>query len=438
MQRLILTIVTIVLSCIPLLEDSDYNNNILTIINLIIITICSIAIFSHQKIPYSSYKIIHIFILFFFSIAPMIQYKSGTRFMGTSFTDSDYIITSLYILGSLVIYNFTYQLSFKLKSKQIPQESSNRESYNITFLKKCLLIILSGLIFCYFLYVNEFNILKFVYRNYDEDIQETSQIVSLIANTCFRGMSMAICAVSLSIKGFNKLEKILLSALFLLTNFPTGLARLTVAALYIPLILYLFPILRKKNIFSVLIIVSLLVIFPLLNSFRNASDGISLGLNFDQFKELHFDAYSMFMRVLSDDVVTYGHQLLGVLLFWVPRSIWPSKPIGSGAYVATLNGEDFTNVSMPYFAEGYINFGLIGAILFTIFLGYISSKVDAKYWISNKISFDSFVYYLILGLTMFIMRGDLLSSFAFTCGFVFGYYFIKKILGLPSSAQNTI
>ena len=435
MQRFILTIVTIALSCIPLLEDSDFNNDFLTTINFIIIVVCSIAIFSHQNIPYSSYKIIHIFILFFFSIAPTIQYKSGIRFMGTSFTDSDYVITSLYILGILVTYNFIYHLSFKLTAKQIPPESSNRESYNITFSKKSLLIILSGLIFGYFLYVNEFNILRFVYRTYDADIQETSQIASLIANTCFRGISMAICAASLSIKGFNKPEKFLLSALFLLTNFPTSLARLTVAALYIPVILYLFPILRRKNLFSVLIIASLLVIFPLLNSFRYAGENISLGFNFDQFKELHFDAYSMFMRVLSDDIITYGHQLLGVLFFWVPRSFWPSKPIGSGAYVASLNGEEFTNVSMPYFAEGYINFGLIGVIAFTILLGYISSKVDAKYWMSNKLSFNSFIYYILLGLTMFIMRGDLLSSFAYTCGFVSGYYFIKKILSISFTAK---
>lgn len=84
------------------------------------------------------------------------------------------------------------------------------------------------------------------------------------------------------------------------------------------------------------------------------------------FKEGHFDSYQSILSVLNSEIITYGNQLLGVLLFWVPRSIWSNKPIGSGAFMAEITNLDFSNISMNYFAEGYINFGVFGMFLFLL------------------------------------------------------------------------
>lgn len=427
-RRFIFTILSIALSCIPFFMQSTRNNDVFFILNIIIIIICCIAIFSYTKIPYSIYKIVHIFILFFFSIAPVVQYKSEVRFMGTLFSDKDYIMTSLFVLGVLFVFDLVYYFSFSIDSQKIPRERFFYGGYNVGRIKKIVLLMLSFLILAFFLYENNFDYLNLIYRNTEDDIEPTSQILGLVSNTFFRGILLSICAASLSIKGFTRSERIIFLSLFILTNFPTGLARLTVAALYIPVALYCFSVLRHQNIFSIVIVISLLVVFPFLNSFRYMGQEISFEFNFDQFKELHFDAFSMFMRVLSNDIVTYGRQLLGVFLFWIPRALWPSKPIGSGAYIARLTGERFTNVSMPFFAEGYINGGLVGVILFTVVLGYFVARIDAKHWKYNVLGYDSFLYFLCIGLTMFIMRGDLLSSFAYSCGFIAGYYFVKYLL----------
>jgi hypothetical protein len=50
--------------------------------------------------------------------------------------------------------------------------------------------------------------------------------------------------------------------------------------------------------------------------------------------------------------ITYGRQLVGALLFFVPSSLWPNKPIGSGTLVAenmlmTRYSFWYTNISMP-------------------------------------------------------------------------------------------
>ena len=136
----------------------------------------------------------------------------------------------------------------------------------------------------------------------------------------------------------------------------------------------------------------------------------------------------MMMRVIKDDIVTYGNQLLGALFFWIPRSVWPSKPVGSGYFVAEQTELSFNNISMPFWGEGYINFGYLGVIIFAIALAIVIARIDSKFW--NKVvtqqNLEPIKYYLLLGLLIFILRGDMLSSTAYTCGIITSYYFIKK------------
>lgn len=76
----------------------------------------------------------------------------------------------------------------------------------------------------------------------------------------------------------------------------------------------------------------------------------------------------------------YGTTYIGVISFWVPRSIWPDKPRGAGAYSASLifsqlgSAKDYSGASYPIKSstELYWNFSyfgvVVGYILFGIFL----------------------------------------------------------------------
>ena len=126
--------------------------------------------------------------------------------------------------------------------------------------------------------------------------------------------------------------------------------------------------------------------------------------------------------------MTYGKQLLGALLFFIPRSIWPSKPFGSGYTVFTAFNNPFSNVSCPLIAEGYINFGLFGIIIFALMFGYLSSYLDCKF--KNNISKrDSFIllYPFLLGAYFFMLRGDLMSSYAYLLPYIIIFLTFEKI-----------
>ena len=139
--------------------------------------------------------------------------------------------------------------------------------------------------------------------------------------------------------------RLLLLFLMLMTLFPTALARNATAMYWLPVAFLAFSFMRRENVFVLTMLVGLLVIFPFLDNFRWWGGEIKWSLSFDFLNQMHFDASQNFMIIMKLKIVTWGQQLLGALLFWFPRSLWESKPLGSGAFVAEQYS-DFTNLHL--------------------------------------------------------------------------------------------
>ena len=136
------------------------------------------------------------------------------------------------------------------------------------------------------------------------------------------------------------------------------------------------------------------------------------------YLEGHYDAHQMFISVqkyVDRYGLSWGYQLLGAVLFFVPRSLWPTKPVGTGRMAfEALNQYYFTNVSAPLVAEGYVNFDLAGIILFGLALGSLANRLDYKYWHDQReFSYTRVLYPFIMLKLFFVLRGDLLSSWAY-------------------------
>lgn len=155
------------------------------------------------------------------------------------------------------------------------------------------------------------------------------------------------------------------------------------------------------------------------------------------------DAFGMMALTLKWQGIhglTWGMQMLGAALFWVPRAIWPSKPVGTGAMVSAGMGFDFTNFSVPIMTEPLVDFGLIGVPIVAFAFGWILSATDRSYWspfdpasTSTGIRRIDIVYPFWVGLILFMTRGDLLSSFAYTVGISFA---LAPFILVPSGLQT--
>ena len=129
-----------------------------------------------------------------------------------------------------------------------------------------------------------------------------------------------------------------------------------------------------------------------------------------------FDAFQMFLRALELGSVSYGYGFIGVLLFFIPRSIWPSKPLTSGIEISQLANLRLENVSMPIIGELYLNFWYFGIIFGAPLLAMFFKQIDWYYlkYKNSHLSLGHLVYFQLVGLVIYNLRGGLLSSFAFT------------------------
>lgn len=257
--------------------------------------------------------------------------------------------------------------------------------------------------------------------------------MALLVGKCFQ--ALAGIATALSVVNWRKSRSgvsfVAVNLICLLISyFPTSTARYIAAAIYLGLLLIWSRQLKTGRGFVLLFFGAFMVILPFLNAYRNepfASVEVVQALRdtIDRLPSMwlegDYDAYTMF-TLMVDYVrrsgVTWGRQLLGVALFWVPRTLWPNKPVGSGAFVAQSLGFQFTNLSCPLPGEGMINFGVFGVFLFAFACGRFMTLLDRAYWEGLDKSgkharrYD-ILYPFVCILLFFVSRGDLMSSFAY-------------------------
>lgn len=220
----------------------------------------------------------------------------------------------------------------------------------------------------------------------------------------------------------------------LIVNNPFAASRMfltsTLIALTAPFVLIRF----RTAWVLVLAIFFGLAILPGIGNTRNSLD-FNEALDYLQvvspidYLALNSDVDSLGMTALCQQWVdqfglTWGRQLLGGFLFWVPRAIWPNKPIATGAMVTEDLGFEFTNLAPPITAEALINFGLPGTFLLGIVFGLILARTDAIYWSpgrslegAGRRIIDAIYPFLLVCITFFT-RGDLLASMTFTVSYV--------------------
>ncbi|GAA3656732.1 O-antigen polysaccharide polymerase Wzy [Flavivirga jejuensis] len=194
--------------------------------------------------------------------------------------------------------------------------------------------------------------------------------------------------------------------------------------------------------------ISLVVLFPALSTLTHIDASLSqiisnpeeliksynrFGGISSAFQTLHYDAYANIMATVdytTKNGFSLGYQLLSALLFFVPRSLWSSKPTSTGEligdYLMNDYGLNFNNLSNCIISEAYIDFGLFGIILFAFILAY-SFKFFLSWLKSNDFAKQITAFYFAVHL-IFLLRGDLTNGFAYFIGVFLGIYFIPKLL----------
>jgi len=392
-------------------------------------------IVKEQRERFYSLNLIHWFFVFvFFFLTPFTQYSFGKFPLWLSKEEGFFICSTNLLILSWAVF---YQLGYSIKKNRLDNLFSSLKRLEIGKRGVYFSIYLSFIIFIAFLLVFGVKNLLILgaYREVLNSIRFHPLLIIVDKFLRFIPILSLTGLILLKNKWTNKREWwILLTALVLINLFvnnPLASQRYWAGTVILGFVAMLLGKLnRGKGFLAAVLLIGILFFFPLSNELRYKTlDTISLSdFRFSGLKTVctspHFDAYEMSVHTIeyvAKEGITWGKQLSGPLLFWIPRALWKGKPVGSGGAVASYFSYPQTNLSCPLPFEGYINFGVIGLIVFAVLIGVLFSSLDSYHWKVSTASSTELIsayYPFFLGFSFFAMRGDLMSGFSYTIMFI--------------------
>ncbi|WP_273426635.1 hypothetical protein [Marinobacter sp.] len=350
----------------------------------------------------------------------------------SSFSWAGAVYVNVIIFFFLVSYSVSY-LWLSSGRTFIPYahiaEQNNREEVKVSFLKNTFVFAL--------LFVSAL----FAFSGIQSSIISLF-VFKFLALVAFFGASVYF----LGVRG-NMAQKQILLVLFVgLLIFvvffknPAFERRNALGPIYLTMVCLAVPVLLKGRLFLLFGALVMLIAFPaasLLTHQYGVLGGGSisveqiLGQIGGHYNDLHYDAWSngvTMQEMIAERGHTMGLQLLGALLFFVPRSFWPDKPVSSGEMIGQYLMENaslwFSNVSFSLPFEFYLDFGVAGvciaAFSLACFVVFLEKRAGfCVVWNILMIYFSFYIY--------FLMRGPFLPAFAYLVPVIFACWISGKI-----------
>jgi hypothetical protein len=201
----------------------------------------------------------------------------------------------------------------------------------------------------------------------------------------------------------------------------------------------LFVVYRSRlhglNSRLLLLVASMVLVFPTITIMTHSHHQFLHGMQLsalvetlkDHYFSVNYDAWAntyTIVEMVGREGLGWGRQLLGDFLFFVPSSVWHTKPLATGIavgnYLIMHHSGWFTNLSAPLPAEGYMDFGTLGAALYgavlAMFVEWLNRLAADD---SRAIAFPLAAYASLY--LMFALRGSLMVAIAYGTGSFFAF-----------------
>ncbi len=398
---------------------------------LLNVWVASIALF-RDKHPYSLNRMFWIFVLVFFAVVPGLQVATQRLPWGNDVAPAVFLRANLLVLAGCAVYQLTRYIAAAVASPKpplFPARLTDGWVKSYTFIGTAIFALLAVGYF-YITLPDAVFLQKDLLNKWRDRVPDN---VYLFLEKDIRSPVLYFCLFSVFLYRLRRISKGWMTAILavgLLVNFPLVMTRTLAAAVCAGILLSFGGTYwqRHRQAFTLGILAVLFLLFPLSQVARRTSDRLGppitqpVQLYARSFAQGDFDAYAMLCRALHfTDTAGYqkGRQLQTSLAFAVPRKVWPGKSVGSGALMRQKAGEYFHNVSCPLLAEGFIDFGWMGALLYFALFALLARHYDSHYWYwrlhraaAGDVSFAGIFYPAMLALLFHLLRGDLLSGFA--------------------------
>lgn len=373
------------------------------------------------------------FVFYFIFLAGFVQFRSGKFPWGAVHVQEDITSALLLIIVSLTAYWIGYRPFSSSLVQKTKLGVRTKFRINVTAKRWKILLIVFSISLVAFFFVSGFSIRDLASSRTEfailvAELGVRSQFIYVVLRSPSAAMLLLALLILWTWKVTNRADRrterllLLIIAICLALNSPFVHSRAWAGAVYVSSVIILALIYRphRERMLALLVSLAVFPLFILSSVFRHPrTEG--WGFVWAGLTSGGFDAFSQIVNTYKYvDVhgLRWGYQLLGALFFWVPRSFWPEKPLGTGYMVHDALGFSFLNVSGPLWAEMYINFGVIGIFVGFFILGRISYSFDRRIAELRGSLFSPVfhaVAWFFVAYQWILLRGDLIT---FTSYFV--------------------
>ncbi len=166
---------------------------------------------------------------------------------------------------------------------------------------------------------------------------------------------------------------------------------------------------------------ALLVVFPYADIFRYKNGSVQRrSLSNLLVNKLDYDASVQMVNAIDFRAATggtHGHQILGVLGFFIPRSVWPGKPGATGSLLTEFVGFPQSNVSSPLWVEAYVDGGVVAVFFAFLTLGALATWAQRNLGrdLGRPVDWQSLLMPILAAYSVIMLRGSLLSGVGALC-----------------------
>lgn len=440
----------VILPFVFVVSEADFSENFLLIFIHIAAGFISIKIIL-RKDSGMLVQAAGVFFFIFFAIFPIHELTNKIIYW-----DGDDFSSEIRLLGTSTVFCFilffwaALKIKFATKNRGLLIIHSLFKINCISNQKNKLFLFYLIIGIFLLLYLYQFQILALFVKGgeFGDGLVVDSKISYLLTEFFLRPLLFNMATIFFLFGSKNIFHKIFFIILMILSASPSGVSRFLVAALYMPIVLVTLMsrcnqgrTVLSENFYLLpnLLLFGTFFLFPLLEIFRDFSFEKLRSFSFFEFQEGGaFDAFQMFLRAMELGSVSYGYGFLGVLLFFIPRSIWPSKPITSGIEISQIANLRLDNVSMPIIGEFYLNFWYLGVMVGAPLLAMFFKRIDWYYlrYKNSNLSLGHLVYFQLAGLVLYNMRGGLLSSFAYTVSILISWLIISFAINSKNKIKD--
>jgi oligosaccharide repeat unit polymerase len=142
-------------------------------------------------------------------------------------------------------------------------------------------------------------------------------------------------------------------------------------------------------------------------------------------------ATTMLVDYFENNQHLFGVQSAFAFIFWIPRSVWPSKPSMLGYWlireVQSIRYGSSHSISFGFAGDAYADFGFFGGVLFALFFGCVLAILELKVVSSLSDSF-AVLYAAVLYPFVFLSMRSLQTSLFSLIGSILFLLAVKKTM----------